>query len=79
MSVNAAVVSPAAKGFAVLYAGSGGSGWSGTTSHINFNAGQTASNGAVVTLGPFNNGQDLAAVASTTGTLYLDATGYFIP
>lgn len=71
ISVNATITQPAAQGHVILFPG-------GTSvppvSTLNFRAGQTRANNAIVLLG---SGGTLSAVSSSTTHFILDVNGYF--
>jgi hypothetical protein len=71
VSVNVTVTQPAAPGFVVLYPGGSAA---PTVSAINFRAGQTRANNAVVRLG---TGGTLAVQSAAPTHFILDVNGYF--
>jgi hypothetical protein len=71
LSVNVTVTQPAAQGHLIVYPG--GSPVPGVST-LNFRAGQTRANNAIVPLG---TGVTIAAVSSTTTHFILDVNGYF--
>lgn len=75
VSVNATVVSPAAAGFLTLYPGNGSA---PGTSNVNFQAGQTRANNAVVSLATDGSGS-LGVLNGSSGTSHvlIDVNGYF--
>jgi hypothetical protein len=73
--VNVAVTSPVASGFLKLYPGDG---LAPLASSINFSAGQTRANNAIVLLATDGSGT-LRVQNGSTGTVHfiLDVNGYF--
>ena len=74
VSANVTITAPASGGFLVVYPGGSPV---PPTSTINYSAGQTRANNAVLTLGPA--GEITAACGQPSGTVHLilDVTGYF--
>ena len=74
VSVNVTITQPSSGGFVTVYPGGSPA---PPTSTINFRAGQTRANNAVVSLGP--SGDITAASGQPSGTVQfiLDVTGYF--
>jgi hypothetical protein len=74
ISVNVTVTAPTAQGFLSLFPAGGVSPLAST---INFRAGQTRSNSAVVMLGPGGGLVVRAGMASGGAQFILDVNGYF--
>jgi hypothetical protein len=74
ISVNVTVTTPTAPGFLTLFPGGADQ---PLTSTINYSAGQTRANNAVVLLGATGNLSVVCGQASGTAHLIVDVTGYF--
>ncbi len=74
LSVNLTVTAPTVPGFLTLFPSGGASPLAST---INFRAGQTRSNNAIVTLGPDGGIVVRAGMASGGAQVILDVNGYF--